>query len=101
MSRGPLRSIRDELDELQAATTADQRFHELGDVMFAAVNVARKLHLDPELALRAASDRFRSRVQAGVDLAAADGRNWNDLDPEAQLAYYARARLTQGDHDRR
>ena len=39
----PLQSVRDELDELIAAETDDERFHELGDVLFAAVNVARKL----------------------------------------------------------
>ena len=71
---GPLQSVRDELDELIAASTDDARFLELGDVLFAAVNVARKLKLDPELALRAAADRFRGRVQAGVDLAASGGR---------------------------
>ena len=59
---GPLQSVRDELDELEAAGTPDERFHELGDVLFAAVNVARKLDVDPELALRAAADRFRARV---------------------------------------
>ena len=84
-----------DLDELIAAETDDERFHELGDVLFATVNVARKLKLDPELALRSAADRFRGRVQAGVDLAASHGRNWNDLDPAEQLAYYAQARLTQ------
>jgi XTP/dITP diphosphohydrolase/tetrapyrrole methylase family protein/MazG family protein/ATP diphosphatase len=89
----PLQSVSDELEELRAAGTEDERFHELGDVLFAAVNVARKLHLDPELALRAASDRFRGRVQAGVDLAASHGENWNDLAPDQQLAYYAQARL--------
>jgi len=89
----PLQSVRDELDELIAAQSDDERFHELGDVLFAAVNVARKLHVDPELALRAASDRFRGRVQAGVDLAASQGRNWNDLSPDQQLTFYAQARL--------
>jgi XTP/dITP diphosphohydrolase/tetrapyrrole methylase family protein/MazG family protein/ATP diphosphatase len=93
----PLESIYAELDELKEARTPDERFHELGDVLFAAVNLARKLRVDPELALRAASDRFRRRVQAGVDLAASEGRNWNDLPPDDQLALYARARLTQGD----
>jgi MazG family protein len=93
----PLQSVRDELVELEQADTADERFHELGDVLFAAVNVARKLKLDPELALRAASDRFRSRVDAGAGLAASDGRSWNDLQPDEQLFYYARARLTEGD----
>ncbi|HEX3804058.1 MAG TPA: nucleoside triphosphate pyrophosphohydrolase [Solirubrobacteraceae bacterium] len=91
----PLQSARDELDELEAARDDDERFHELGDVLFAAVNVARKLKVDPELALRAASDRFRRRVQAGVDLAASVGRNWNDLAPGEQLAYYTQARLTE------
>ena len=62
---GPMQSVRDELDELEGADSPEERFDELGDVLFAAVNVARKLRVDPELALRAASDRFRSRVPAG------------------------------------
>ncbi len=93
---GPLGAVRDELDELEAAAGSEERFHELGEVLFAAVNVARKMRVDPELALRAASDRFRTRVDAGVELAASDGRSWDDLRPEEQLAYYARARLTEG-----
>jgi nucleoside triphosphate diphosphatase len=88
---GPLQSVRDELEELERAQDADARFHELGDVLFAAVNVARKLKVDPELALRAAAERFRGRVEAGADLAARDGRNWKDLAPDEQLGYYARA----------
>ena len=98
---GPLASARDELDELESAQTADERFHELGDVLFAVVNVARKLKLDPELALRAASGRFRDRVTAAGELAASDGGSWDDLSPEHQLAYYARARLIQGDSHQR
>jgi XTP/dITP diphosphohydrolase/tetrapyrrole methylase family protein/MazG family protein/ATP diphosphatase len=92
---GPLQALRDELDELSGAESADERFHELGDVLFAAVNVARKLKVDPELALRASADRFRGRVQAGVDLAASHGRNWNDLTADEQLAFYAQARLAE------
>ena len=51
--------------------------------------------LDPELALRASANRFRGRVQAGVDLAASRGQNWNDLAPDEQLAYYAQARMNE------
>jgi XTP/dITP diphosphohydrolase/tetrapyrrole methylase family protein/MazG family protein/ATP diphosphatase len=91
----PLDAVRDELDELMSARNDLDRFAELGDVLFAAVNVARKMKLDPELALRSASDRFRGRVQAGADLAASAGRNWNDLSPEQQLGYYAQARLSE------
>ena len=90
---GPLQSVRDELGELEAASTSQGRFAELGDLLFAVVNVARKLRVDPELALRSASDRFRRRVLAAGELAASQGRNWNDLPPEEQLRYYALARL--------
>jgi XTP/dITP diphosphohydrolase/tetrapyrrole methylase family protein/MazG family protein/ATP diphosphatase len=93
--QAPLKSVRDELEELIAAQSEEERFHELGDVLFAAVNVARKLKLDPELALRASADRFRGRVQAGVDLAASHGRNWNDLTTDEQLSFYAQARLSE------
>ena len=97
---GPLGALADELAELELAVARDgrdQRFHELGDVLFAAVNLSRKLNLDPELALRAASDRFRGRVQAAAELAASDGQSWDDLPAEQQLQYYASARLNQGD----
>jgi MazG family protein len=94
---GPMQSVHDELAELRAAATDDERFHELGDLLFAAVNVARKLRLDPELALRAAAGRFRERVLAAGELAASEERNWNDLPPEEQLRYYARVRLREGE----
>jgi uncharacterized protein YabN with tetrapyrrole methylase and pyrophosphatase domain len=44
---------------------------ELGDLLFAVVNVARHLHVEPELALRGAADRFRTRF-AGVERLAAE-----------------------------
>ena len=64
-------------------------------MLFAAVNVARKLKVDPELALRAASDRFRGRVEAAESLAQSEGQTWSELSPDAQLGYYAQARLMQ------
>jgi len=92
----PYEAIEAELDELRAAEgDRGAAFHEVGDVLFAAVNVARKLRVDPELALRAAADRFRGRVEAASDLAAGDGADWQDLGPDAQLGYYARARLNE------
>jgi XTP/dITP diphosphohydrolase/tetrapyrrole methylase family protein/MazG family protein/ATP diphosphatase len=89
----PYEALRAEVDELEAACDREQRFHEVGDVLFAAVNLARKLHVDPELALRASAERFRARVEAAESRAASEGRTWNDLGPDEQLAYYARARL--------
>jgi XTP/dITP diphosphohydrolase/tetrapyrrole methylase family protein/MazG family protein/ATP diphosphatase len=98
---GPIQSVRDELGELEAAGTEAERFHELGDLLFAAVNVARKFRVDPELALRAAADRFRVRVSASGELAASEGHYWNDLSPDEQLLYYARVRLNEGEPEQR
>jgi len=91
----PYEAVEGELEELREARTREEAFHEVGDVLFAAVNVARKLKVDPELALRAAADRFRGRVEGAEGLAASEGADWNDLGPEDQIAYYARARLNE------
>jgi XTP/dITP diphosphohydrolase/tetrapyrrole methylase family protein/MazG family protein/ATP diphosphatase len=96
----PYDAVEGELEELRAAEgDREAAFHEVGDVLFAAVNVARKLKVDPELALRAASDRFRGRVEAAAALAAQAGADWDDLGPTAQLGYYAQARLAETEGD--
>jgi MazG family protein len=95
--------LRSELGELAAeiersgepnAETEPDRevFRELGDVLFAAVNVSRRLNVDPELALRAATARFRERVERAEQLAAAAGHDWRSLDLEAQDRYYDQAK---------
>jgi len=91
----PYEALEGELAELREAQGREEAFHEVGDVLFAAVNVARKLTVDPELALRAASDRFRSRVQAAEALARHAGAAWPQLTPDAQLGYYAQARYDE------
>src|SRR4051812_20259742 len=91
----PYEAVEEELGELRGAETREERFHEVGDVLFSAVNVARKLKVDPELALRAAAERFRGRVEAAEALSARDGADWKDLAPERQLGYYAQARLNE------
>jgi len=66
--------------------------HEVGDLLFATVNVARLLHVDPELALREAAERFECRVTAAAALAAAESRDWTALDLSRQEEYYQRAK---------
>jgi len=85
---GAYADLHDELRELEADWSAD----ELGDVLFAAVNVARKLDVDPELELRAAAKRFRSRVETADTLARADGKDWSQLPLDEQDAYFDRAK---------
>jgi uncharacterized protein YabN with tetrapyrrole methylase and pyrophosphatase domain len=45
----------------------DTNFHDVGERLFAAVDEARRLRVDPELALRAASQRFRDRIESQGD----------------------------------
>src|SRR4051794_37720508 len=74
-----LRELREELPEIDPAPETEPAARvaaELGDVLFAAVNVARRLNVDPELELRAAAKRFRARVERAAELAAADGVDW-------------------------
>lgn len=57
--------VREALAALESAPSAERRFAELGDLLFAVVELARLLRTDPELALRAAAERFRDGVQRG------------------------------------
>jgi MazG family protein len=94
----PLAATEAHVEEVRAAGgEPDESFRAVGDLLFAAVNAARKLRVDPELALRASSDRFRARVEAAEALAARAGRGWKDLRPDEQLGYYAQARLGEAD----
>src|ERR671926_1840109 len=72
---GALADLADEVRELEEEPSGD----ELGDVLFAAVNVARRLDVDPELEVRRAAQRFRTRVEIAETLAAAAGENWSEL----------------------
>jgi MazG family protein len=86
---GALADLDDELRELRDdLESPERRAEELGDVLFAAVNVARKLDVDPELELRRAAARFRSRVETAETLAAARGENWSELPLEQQDRYF-------------
>jgi MazG family protein len=94
----PYDAVRAQVDQLEAAgDDRDAAFREAGDLLFAAVNVARKLHVDPELALRGASNRFRGAVQHAERLAREAGQEWTELDFDRQVTYYAQARMHSAD----
>jgi MazG family protein len=96
---GALADLDDEVSELKEAlteageTAAETEqpahvFEEMGDVLFAAVNVARRLNVDPELALRAMSRRFVERVERAERSAAAEGKSFAELPLEEQDRYF-------------
>ena len=61
---GPKDKIAEELDEVDRARTHDEREEEIGDLLFAVVNLARFLKIDAEEALRKANRKFESRFRA-------------------------------------
>jgi len=84
--------VAEELAELQAATTAEARELELGDVLFVLVSLARWLDVDAESALRATCDRFTQRFAAveklcrerGLELGQLSLAEWDALWEEAK-----------------
>ncbi len=65
-SEPPFAAVHASLARLVELSARDERFAELGELLFAVVRCARTLDVDPELALRGASARFRERSEAGA-----------------------------------
>ena len=61
---GPRAKIDEELAELEAETEHPRQLEEMGDLLFAVVNLARHLNIEPEAALREANRKFESRFRA-------------------------------------
>ena len=100
---GPLAKVGEEVEELRrelarAGAPAPESepdpavVAEIGDVLFTIVNLARRVNVDPELALRQTSMRFVGRVEEAQRLAALQGDDWPSLDLEAQDRYYELAK---------
>lgn len=67
---------------------------ELGDMLFAVANLARKLGIEPEAALRLANDKFQTRFTAMERLAQADGRMLSVLTLDEQEALWQQVKRT-------
>jgi len=71
-AQGPVAKVKEELDEVERAMGNVERAtieEEVGDLLFAVVNLARKLDVDPRAALEQANDKFRRRFEAMERLA--------------------------------
>jgi tetrapyrrole methylase family protein/MazG family protein len=93
--KGAWPKIVEELGELEAAVGGEVA-EELGDLLFAVVNVARHLDVDPEAALRAATVKFRDRFMAVERLAAARGTDLRSLDLDGLDALWDEVKARQG-----
>jgi MazG family protein len=70
---GPSAKVREELAEVEAETEPAKLDHEIGDLLFAVVNLARKVGISPGPALERANQRFRQRFGHVERLAAERG----------------------------
>jgi MazG family protein len=89
--------IREEIDEIEdvvSASRVDQERaeEEMGDLLFAIVNLSRKLGIEPETALRKANDKFTRRFTTMEKQIGSSGRAMRDMTLEELEAEWQRAK---------
>ena len=89
---GPRAKIDEELAELEQESEHDRMLEEMGDLLFAVVNLARHLNIEPEAALREANRKFEKRFRA---IETAPG--FSDMPLEEMEALWTAAKHAQAD----
>ncbi|WP_417321767.1 nucleoside triphosphate pyrophosphohydrolase [Erythrobacter aureus] len=93
---GPMEKLQEELAELAAAPTDEERVMEAGDVLFVVVNIIRRYGVDPEQALRASNAKFERRFREMERLSEAENEDFAKLDLISQETYWQRAKREVG-----
>ena len=96
---GVIDKVEEEAVELLEAATPEARREEFGDLLMVLVNLARRLDIDAEGALRAASQKFAARFAIVERLARADGEALGDLSPERLDALWRQAKVRATEED--
>lgn len=86
---GPRAKIEEELAEIDAAASDEERAGEIGDLLFSVVNYARHLGIDPEAALRESAARFEARFRKVESIA---DKPLTEMDIEALETLWQRAK---------
>ncbi|MGB7282253.1 MAG: MazG family protein, partial [Candidatus Acidiferrum sp.] len=97
---GVIEKMNEEAEELrQALDTGDRKKmeEEMGDLLFAAVNLARFLQIDPEIALKKANAKFSSRFRRMEKLAGESGKALADAPREQMEAFWETAKRAEKD----
>ena len=81
-----------DVDDRTSAKLVSEAEMEFGDLLFALVNVARKMGIDAESALRASNAKFRRRFARVEDTARAEGRSIEDLTIDEMEAHWQHAK---------
>ncbi len=96
---GVFEKMREEAEELRKALQKQDHLEmeeELGDLLFAAVNLSRFLKLDPEIALKKANAKFSRRFRAMEGLARKSGRQFKDVPREEMEKLWDAAKNFEG-----
>jgi len=89
---GVIDKLTEEVSELKQADSQEQRAQEFGDLLFTLVNVARRLGVDSEAALREANRRFYRRFAYMEELCRQRGLNFGDLSFDEQNTLWEEAK---------
>lgn len=95
--QGVLDKVCEELDEVRSAPDDEARAAELGDLLFAIVNLARWLKVDAESVLRQTNARFRQRFAHIEQVARAQGRRLDELSLDEMDALWEQAKEGNGE----
>ena len=98
---GVVEKLQEELAELRNAQSSRQIEEELGDVLFAAVNLARFLNVDPEIALKRTNAKFSSRFREMERLAHASGRTLADVPRNEMESLWEQAKISENENHSR
>jgi MazG family protein len=99
---GVFEKMQEETEELKAALEDGDQLRmeeELGDLLFAAVNLSRFLKTDPEIALKKANAKFTRRFRTMEGLARKSGGEFKDLPREQMEALWDAAKKSEGKPD--
>ncbi|MEE9401131.1 MAG: nucleoside triphosphate pyrophosphohydrolase [Dehalococcoidia bacterium] len=89
---GVVEKLAEEVEELERASTLQQKIHEFGDILFALVNIARWQGVDLEEALRLANERFCRRFRYMEENCREQGISLRDLSFDEQNALWDEAK---------
>ena len=93
---GVIEKLAEEIGEFKSAASREEKEQEFGDLLFTLVNIARRLGIDPESALREANRKFYQRFTFMEDICLKRGLNFADLSFDQQNELWEEAKKKVG-----